>query len=86
MSYGNLIKRAFDIVARRPYLWLLGFLAGGATAFNFSSSNYTRPTASSTHQVLTWAIVQNVWNDHWIWIVGLLAFGAVGLLRRRSRA
>ncbi len=75
MSYGNLIKRAFAIVARRPYLWLLGFLAGGATTFNFSSPG--RPAASGTHHGPTWAVLQNVWNDNWMWIVGILAFLAV---------
>jgi hypothetical protein len=75
MNYGLVIRRSFDIVARRPYLWLLGFLAGGATAFNFSSSgtNYRRPAASGTYKGPSWAAVQNVWNANWEWIVGILA-------------
>src|SRR2546423_12662186 len=77
MNYGYLIKRAFDIVARRPYLWLPGFLAGGATTFNFPNSNYSRPTASGAYHGPTWAIVQNVWNDNWMWIAGILIFAAV---------
>jgi hypothetical protein len=77
MSYGNLIKRAFDIVVRQRYLWLLGFLAGGATAFDFSSSNYGRHDESGAYSGPTWAAVQGVWNDNWIWIIGILAFLAV---------
>ena len=77
MRYGTLIKRAFDIVAHRPYLWLLGFLAGGATTFNFSSSSYGRPAASRGYQGPGWAVFQNLWNDNWTWIVGIL--GGVAL-------
>src|SRR2546421_2859404 len=77
MSYGNLIQRACAIVARRPYLWLLGFLAGGATAFNLSSPSYGRHDASSNHHGPTWAAVQSVWNDHWMWIVAIVAVLAV---------
>ena len=73
MNYGYLIKRPFEIVARRPYLWLLGFLAGGATAYNFSSSG-TSYTQSSTYTGPSWAAVQNTWNGNWEWIVGILAF------------
>lgn len=76
MSYGYLIKRSFDIVARRPYLWLLGFLAGGATALNYPSSgtNYGRPATSSTYTGPSRAVLQHVWNANWEWIVGILAF------------
>ncbi|HSP08784.1 MAG TPA: hypothetical protein VLU92_04225 [Candidatus Dormibacteraeota bacterium] len=73
MNYGHLIKRPFEIVARRPYLWLLGFLAGGATVNNFSSSG-TGYTQSSTYSGPSWAAVQNTWNGNWEWIVGILAF------------
>ena len=76
MHYGDLIKRPFEIVARRPYLWLLGFLAGGATAYNFSSSatNYTQ---SGTYNGPSWVALQNTWNGNWEWIVGILAFFVV---------
>jgi len=75
MNYAHLIKRSFEIVARRPYLWLLGFLAGGATALNYSSggTNYRRPGASGTYNGPSWAVLQNVWNANWEWIVGILA-------------
>jgi hypothetical protein len=76
MNYGHLIKRPFEIVARRPYLWLLGFLAGGATAYNFSSSG-TSYTQSSTYTGPSWAALQNTWNGNWEWIVGVLAFFVV---------
>jgi len=76
MNYGHLIKRPFEIVARRPYLWLLGFLAGGATASNFSSGG-TNYTQSSTYSGPSWAAVQNTWNGNWEWIVGILAFFVV---------
>ncbi|TMD03326.1 MAG: hypothetical protein E6J02_14045 [Chloroflexi bacterium] len=77
MNYGYLIKRAFDIVARRPYLWLLGFLAGGATTFNFPNSNYSRPTASGAYHGPNWAVLQNFWNDNWLWIAGIFVFVAI---------
>jgi hypothetical protein len=79
MNYGHLIKRSFDIMARRPYLWLLGLLAGGGTAFNFSSggSNYGRPAGSESYKGPSWAVLQNVWNANWEWVVGILAFLAV---------
>lgn len=76
MNYGQLIKRPFEIVARRPYLWLLGILAGGATANNFSSSG-TGYTQSTTYSGPTWTAVQNTWNANWEWIVGVLAFFVV---------
>jgi len=76
MNYSHLIRRTFDIVARRPYLWLLGFLAGGATTFNFSSggTNYDHHATSGTHTGPSWAVLQNVWNANWEWVVGILAF------------
>jgi hypothetical protein len=79
MSYAHLIRRSFDIVARRPYLWLLGFLAGGATVFNYSSngSNYGRPDTSDTYRGPSAAALQSVWNANWEWIVGALAVLAV---------
>ena len=73
MNYGYLIKRPFEIVARHRYLWLLGFFAGGATAYNFSSSG-TNYTQSGTYTGPSWAAVQNTWNGNWEWIVGILAF------------
>jgi hypothetical protein len=75
MNYVHLIKRSFEIVARRPYLWLLGFLAGGATALNYSSggTNSRRPGTSGTYNGPSWAVLQNVWNANWEWLVGILA-------------
>src|SRR5713101_444315 len=79
MRYGYLIRRPFEIVARRPYLWLLGFLAGAATTFNFSSgdTNYGHPATSGTYHGPSWAVLQNVWHDNWEWIAGILALFAV---------
>ena len=76
MNYGHLIKRPFEIVARRPYLWLLGFLAGGATASNFSSGG-TNYSQSSSYSGPSWTAIQNAWNGNWEWIVGILAFFVV---------
>jgi hypothetical protein len=75
MNYGDLITRPFRIVARRPYLWLLGFLAGGATTFNFSSggSNYGQRARSGTYNGPSWAAIQAAWNGNWEWIVAILA-------------
>ena len=71
MNYGELIRRPLEIVARRPYLWLLGFLAGGGAMSNFGSSSsyrqeggYTAPSTSA---------VQGYWNGNWEWIVAVLA-------------
>jgi len=79
MKYDYLIRRPFEIVARRPYLWLLGFLAGAATAFNFSSgsTNYGHPATAGTYHGPSWAVLQNIWNDNWAWIVGFLALFVV---------
>jgi hypothetical protein len=76
MGYSHLIKRSFDIVARKPYLWLLGLLAGGATAIDSwnGGPTYGRPTTSSTYTIPSWAAVQNVWSANWELIVGVLAF------------
>lgn len=76
MNYGNLVKRPFEIVARRPYLWLLGFLAGGATAFNFSGNGpgHGQHTGSGEYSGLSSAVLQAIWNDNWGWMVGILAF------------
>jgi hypothetical protein len=77
MNYGNLAKRPFEIVARRPYLWLLGLLAGGATAFNFSGRGsgpgYGRPAGAGSYQGPSAAVLQSLWNDNWGWIVGIIA-------------
>ncbi len=79
MRYDYLIRRPFEIVARRPYLWLLGFLAGAATGFNFSSgsTNYGHPTTSGTYHGPNWAVLQNIWHDNSEWIVGILALFVV---------
>jgi hypothetical protein len=77
MDYGSLIRRPFDIVIRRPYLWLLGFLAGGASTFNWTSSG----TSNHSGGYPTTAALQTFWNDHWGWIVGLVgAFLVIGLV------
>lgn len=74
MDFGELVRRPFDIVARRPYLWLLGFLAGGAGASNFgSSSSSGSPRAGSLNS----AALQGYWNANWEWIVALIAVFAV---------
>jgi len=79
MRYGYLLKRPFEIVARRPYLWLLGFLAGTATAFNASGGgqNYGHRANSGAYHGPGWAAVQSVWNHNWEPIIGILAFFVV---------
>src|SRR4029077_20920848 len=79
MKYNYLIKRPFEIVARRPYLWLLGFLAGAATGFNFSSGgpNYGHRANSGAYNGPSWAVLQSIWNHNWELIVGILAFFVV---------
>ncbi len=79
MRYDYLIRRPFEIVARRPYLWLLGFLAGAATAFNLSSggTNYGHPATAGTYHGPSWAVLQSIWNDNWESIVGILALFVV---------
>jgi len=72
VNYGHLIRRPLDIVARRPYLWLLGLLAGGATTFG--GTNYGHATNSGPHEGPSLAALQNVWNANWEWIVAVLAF------------
>jgi len=76
MNYGNLVRRPFEIVARRPYLWLLGFLAGGATAFHLSGNGpgQGRHTGSGAYSGPSWAVLQAIWNENWGWMVGILAF------------
>jgi hypothetical protein len=75
MGYGHLIRRSFDIVARRPYLWLLGFLAGAATSFNLSGNgpNSARHNISDNYTGPSWSALQTFWNANWEWIVGIAA-------------
>jgi hypothetical protein len=83
MNYGNLVRRPFEIVARRPYLWLLGLLAGGATAFNFGGrgpgfgqpggSGFGRSAQSATYHGPSAAAIQAFLSDHIGWIVGAFA-------------
>ena len=82
MNYSQLIRRPFEIVARRPYLWLLGFLAGGAAGLNLPGSGTSQPgsgtnhgysAASGTYHGPSWSMLQSVWNANWEWIVGVLA-------------
>jgi hypothetical protein len=75
MKYDHLIKRPFEIVARRPYLWFLGFLAGTATAFNVPNggTNYGRRGTSDAYEGPSWAALQNIWNQNGELIVGILA-------------
>ena len=76
MNYRQLIRRPFDIVAWRPYIWLLGLLAGGATTFNYSgggssyrnSITYTGPSNDT---------LQTFWNNNWEWLVGIAAVAVV---------
>src|SRR5258708_38848356 len=79
MKYDYLVRRPFEIVARRPYLWLLGFLAGTATTFNFTSggTNYGHPAPAGNYHGPSWAVLQNVWHDNWESIVGILALFVV---------
>ena len=73
MNYGNLVRRPFEIVARRPYLWLLGALAGGATGFSMPNSNF-RHTGATAYNGPSWQVLQNLWNDNFALIVGILIF------------
>ena len=79
MNYGNLVTRPFHIVARRPYLWLLGLLAGGGAAGNFSGggSSYRGNTRTGTYVGPDWAAVQSFWNGNWTWIVALVVVAIV---------
>jgi len=76
MNYRHLVRRPFDIVARRPYLWLLGLLAGGATTFNYSGggSSYRN---STTYTGPINGTVQTFWNNNWEWLVAIAAIAAV---------
>ena len=77
MNYGNLVRRPFEIVARRPYLWILGLLAGGATTFNWTrGSNYrTSGTGPSTETL------QTFWSSNWEWIVTVAGIAlAIGIV------
>jgi hypothetical protein len=77
MNYGNLVRRPFEIVARRPYLWILGLLAGGATTFNWSSSsNYRTSGGGPSTETL-----QAFWTGNWEWIVTLAGIAlAIGIV------
>lgn len=78
MDYGRLVTRPFEVIARRPYLWLLGLLAGGGAAANSggggssyqqqAGTNYRGPSAET---------LQAVWNNNWEWMVGVAAFLAL---------
>lgn len=76
MNYGHLVTRPFEIVARRPYLWLLGLLAGGAASPNLSGTGARQPVSSARSGGAGWAEVQTFWNEYW----GLLLVGAAVLL------
>jgi hypothetical protein len=79
MNYGNLIRRPFDIVARRPYLWVLGLLAGGATTFNYSSggSSYRNNSNTTIYTGPSTETFQAFWNNNWEWLVGIAAAAVV---------
>jgi len=77
MNYGNLIRRPFDIVIRRPYLWLLGLLAGGATTFNYSSGGSSYRGNTTTYTSPSTATFQTFWNNNWEWLVGIAAAAVV---------
>src|SRR5579862_4442513 len=79
MNYGNLIRRPFDIVIRRPYLWLLGLLAGGATTFNYSGggSGTYRNSNSTTYTGPSTETFQTFWNNNWEWLVAIAAAAVV---------
>ena len=76
MNYGKLVTKPFEIIARRPYLWLLGFLAGGAATHNSwgSGSSYQQQAGSTTYTGPDLETLQTVWNNNWEWMVGILAF------------
>ena len=73
MNYTNLVRRPFEIVARRPYLWLLGLLAGGATTYSYSGGSNYRTSAGGP----TFSTIQNFWAGNWEWIAILAATIAV---------
>jgi hypothetical protein len=77
MNYWSLVRRPFEIVARRPYLWLLGFLAGGSSAISYSGSGANTGHGAATYSGPTWNTLQSVWNDNWAWMTGVLALFAV---------
>src|SRR5438270_5140478 len=79
MNYRSLVRRPFDIVARRPYLWLLGLLAGGATSYSsWSGSNYRASGSSSMiYTGPSLDTIQSFWNNNWEWIIWLAAIALV---------
>ncbi|HZQ48684.1 MAG TPA: hypothetical protein VFB69_00050 [Candidatus Dormibacteraeota bacterium] len=79
MNYRNLVRRPFDIVARRPYLWLLGLLAGGATSYSSWSGNSYRSSGNNDkiYSNVSFATLQTFWNNNWEWIVWLAAIALV---------
>jgi len=79
MNYGKLVRRPFDIVARRPYLWLLGLLAGGATSYSSWSGNSYRSSGNNgtIYKNVSLETIQTFWNNNWEWIVWLAAIALV---------
>ena len=85
MSYGNLVRRPFEIVARRPYLWLLGILAGGATGFNLTGGGGRGfgpgGRGGSVRPQPSLAAVQSFLAHDWMYVVAALAVvAALGLV------
>src|SRR5438270_1544921 len=86
MNYGRLVRRPFEIVARRPYLWLLGILAGGASSMSFNGGGGNRGYgpgrhAGGTYTGPTGQQIQAFWNQNWEWIAAIaIAILVVGLV------
>lgn len=78
MNYGRLVTRPLEIIARRPYLWLLAFLAGGGAATNsWGSGTSYQQQAGTTYTGPSAETLQAIWNNNWEWMVGILAVFAL---------
>ena len=60
MNYGDLIGEAFRIAWCNRFLWVFGFLLGGATVV--SPTNFGTPTVSTNEP--TWALNLGRWFEN----------------------
>lgn len=72
LNYGKLVRTSWDIVKKRPYLWILGILAGsggGGSGFNmggFSGNDFSDSKKTSFNSVKQWVgEVAGASTDKW---------------------